>query len=222
MKKYASLSSAADGRYPGYRYQPVYRRTNVIRRRVRKDDAEEDKCRSVAALLLEGKTGDVLEKELRDKIQCDGPAASANELSKGALRALRTQARHSTPSWSGSQAASSTGESSIDSVSWNVQDITQTFAYPSMPQYPYSYSQPMPDFYTFDQALPFSPTAGSFRSRDVVLGGGLPSPVGYGSGWDRYSPPSSEIPFPVFGLDEDALLTDFSSALEQAQESNNW
>jgi hypothetical protein len=58
----------ADRRYPGYRYQPVYRRTNVIRRRVRKDDAEEEKCRSVAELLLKGKSGEALEQEINDKI----------------------------------------------------------------------------------------------------------------------------------------------------------
>lgn len=55
-------------RYPGYRYQPVYRRTNVIRRRVRKDDAEEEKCKSVAELLLRGKSGQELEQEIKDKI----------------------------------------------------------------------------------------------------------------------------------------------------------
>lgn len=53
-------------RYPGYRYQPVYRRTNVIRRRVRKDQAEEEKCNNVAQLLMEGKTGEQLAEEIRD------------------------------------------------------------------------------------------------------------------------------------------------------------
>ncbi|ORX38285.1 hypothetical protein BD324DRAFT_649662 [Kockovaella imperatae] len=94
-------------KYPGYRYQPVYRRTNVIRRRVRKDEAEEEKCRSVAELLLKGKSGEALEQEIKEKIQrgehiptpkkIKAPAIkadSASELSKGALRALRAQARH--------------------------------------------------------------------------------------------------------------------------------
>ena len=58
-------------RYPGYRYQPVYRRTNVIRRRVRKDEAEEEKCRSVAELLLKGKSGEALESEIKEKINKD-------------------------------------------------------------------------------------------------------------------------------------------------------
>ena len=54
-------------KYPGYRYQPVYRRTNVIRRRVRKDEAEEEKCKSVAELLMKGKVGKELEAEIREK-----------------------------------------------------------------------------------------------------------------------------------------------------------
>ena len=56
----------ANGRYPGYRYQPVYRRTNVVRRRVRKDAAEEEKCKSVAQLLMQGKTGDELAEEIKE------------------------------------------------------------------------------------------------------------------------------------------------------------
>ena len=55
-------------RYPGYRYQPVYRRTNVIRRRVRKDEAEEEKCRSVAELLIKGKSGEALEEGIKEKL----------------------------------------------------------------------------------------------------------------------------------------------------------
>lgn len=55
--------------------KPVYRRTNVIRRRVRKDEAEEEKCESVAKLLLKGKTGVALETEIKDKIQ-RGPSSS--------------------------------------------------------------------------------------------------------------------------------------------------
>jgi len=53
-------------RYPGYRYQPVYRRTNVVRRRVRKDAAEEEKCKSVASLLMQGKTGEELAEEIKE------------------------------------------------------------------------------------------------------------------------------------------------------------
>lgn len=49
----------------------------MIRRRVRKDDAEEEKCRSVAELLLKGKSGPALEREIRGKIQREaaGPGA---------------------------------------------------------------------------------------------------------------------------------------------------
>ncbi len=56
--------------------QPVYRRTNVIRRRVRKDEAEEEKCASVAQLLLKGKSGVALESEIKNKIR-RGPGSSS-------------------------------------------------------------------------------------------------------------------------------------------------
>ncbi|KAL7422333.1 hypothetical protein Q5752_002979 [Cryptotrichosporon argae] len=105
-------------KYPGYRYQPVYRRTNVIRRRVRKDAAEEEKCRSVAELLLQGKSGDKLEEEIHERTAPNAPArkkaaarrGSAIELSKGALRALRAQAkahaaRESSTDWSDTASA---------------------------------------------------------------------------------------------------------------------
>ncbi|WWD19274.1 hypothetical protein CI109_103732 [Kwoniella shandongensis] len=99
-------------KYPGYRYQPVYRRTNVIRRRVRKDEAEEEKCKSVAELLMKGKSGEELEEVIKEKINKgseeevgSSPSgrgekksssrknSQACELSKGALRALRAQIR---------------------------------------------------------------------------------------------------------------------------------
>jgi HMG box factor len=51
----------------------VYRRTNVIRRRVRQDEAEEEKCRSVAELLLKGKSGQDLEHEIKEKIKAPEP-----------------------------------------------------------------------------------------------------------------------------------------------------
>ncbi|ODO11053.1 hypothetical protein I350_01655 [Cryptococcus amylolentus CBS 6273] len=90
-------------KYPGYRYQPVYRRTNVIRRRVRKDEAEEEKCKNIAELLSKGKSGEQLEAEIKEKLANEKTKkksqsrkkdnAAASELSKGALRALRAQAR---------------------------------------------------------------------------------------------------------------------------------
>lgn len=55
-------------KYPGYRYQPVYRRTNVVRRRVRKDEAEEEKCKNVAELLMKGKSGQEMEEKLKEKV----------------------------------------------------------------------------------------------------------------------------------------------------------
>lgn len=44
----------------------MYRRTNVVRRRVRKDAAEEEKCKSVAQLLMQGKSGEELAEEIKE------------------------------------------------------------------------------------------------------------------------------------------------------------
>ncbi|WWC93345.1 hypothetical protein V866_000179 [Kwoniella sp. B9012] len=149
-------------KYPGYRYQPVYRRTNVIRRRVRKDEAEEQKCKSVAELLIKGKSGEDLENEIKEKIRNgNGVDNSSNdksssevvakdksssnsrrnsaacELSKGALRALRAQARqqsssHESGDWSdissvrGGRSGSARGQSRFDSRSLS---RTQSYAF---------------------------------------------------------------------------------------------
>lgn len=120
--------------------------------------------------------------------------------------------------------------------------MPQTFAYPQshstiqLAQPPmHMYPQPaLPtSFYTFDQALPFSPTGTSFQTsgplesnQDLLLGGAYLSPTyQYGarlelpvaSQWDRSLPPSSEIPFESLGFDgEDLLLQDFGAALAQA------
>jgi HMG box factor len=51
----------------------------VIRRRVRKDDAEEEKCRSVAELLIKGKSGQALEQEIRNKIQRNNAGPASNQ-----------------------------------------------------------------------------------------------------------------------------------------------
>jgi HMG box factor len=47
--------------YPDYKYQPVYRRSNVVRRKMKPDPVEEKRCTVVASLLLEGKEGAELE-----------------------------------------------------------------------------------------------------------------------------------------------------------------
>jgi HMG box factor len=47
--------------YPDYKYQPVYRRANVVRRKMKPDPVEEKRCTVVASLLLEGKEGAELE-----------------------------------------------------------------------------------------------------------------------------------------------------------------
>ena len=56
-------------KYPGYRYQPVFRRTDIIRRRVRKDPAEDEKVDAVAEALIKGKHGNKLEEEIKDQLQ---------------------------------------------------------------------------------------------------------------------------------------------------------
>ncbi|KAJ9123245.1 hypothetical protein QFC22_001441 [Naganishia vaughanmartiniae] len=98
--------------YPNYRYQPAYRRTDIIRRRVRKDPLEDDKCDAVASLLIQGKAGDALESEVKEKIaEKNGQPISPTqiklvvkkgrrkrkdapgELSKGAIRAQKAADR---------------------------------------------------------------------------------------------------------------------------------
>ncbi|WVQ63308.1 uncharacterized protein L199_001460 [Kwoniella botswanensis] len=99
-------------KYPGYRYQPAFRRTDIIRRRVRKDPAEDEKVDAVAEALIKGKSGDKLEKEIKNQIiqkgnesdsaQSEMSSSSrsrsrrrrdAGQLSKGAIRAQKAQAR---------------------------------------------------------------------------------------------------------------------------------
>jgi hypothetical protein len=46
----------------------VFRRTDIIRRRVRKDQAEDDKVEAVAEALIQGKSGEKLEKEIREQM----------------------------------------------------------------------------------------------------------------------------------------------------------
>ncbi|WVQ95634.1 hypothetical protein IAU59_002732 [Kwoniella sp. CBS 9459] len=96
-------------RFPGYRYQPVFRRTDIIRRRVRKDPAEDEKVEAVAEALIQGKAGDALESEIKDQMVSRSEASESEaestrstsrrrrrdvgQLSKGAIRAQRAQAR---------------------------------------------------------------------------------------------------------------------------------
>lgn len=72
MSATAALALAHDtadsDRYPGYRYQPVFRRTDIIRRRVRKDPAEDEKVEAVAEALIKGKAGQELEEEIKDQM----------------------------------------------------------------------------------------------------------------------------------------------------------
>ncbi|WVO21472.1 uncharacterized protein IAS62_002781 [Cryptococcus decagattii] len=85
-------------KYLGHRYQPVYRRTNVVRRRVRKDEAEEEKCKNVAELL----------------IALSRRPNGACELFKGALRALRAHARQRQQSFNSGDWSDLSSSTSID------------------------------------------------------------------------------------------------------------
>ncbi|KAK4685918.1 hypothetical protein P7C73_g4215, partial [Tremellales sp. Uapishka_1] len=298
------------------KWVPVYRRTNVIRRRVRKDEAEEEKCQSVAELLLRGKSGDALESEMMQQTQ-QTPEPSgrvkkgragqrkstpAVALSKGALRALRAQARHSesgSVNWSdvsrsnslererrGQSASFETPEpdhppyphategmayTHSDVVSWqkNGQEglgaisqqpsqsvPQQTYTYSQqdssneIPLDQYSYPQPPFEYFSYDQALPFSPSAQQFQfyvqpPEDNRLRYDVPSDVVFGSyseslsptaalfasqplsaRWDRSNQlllPSSEVPLDALPFDEqDLLLQDFGAALAQADGGSVW
>ncbi|KAJ9121701.1 hypothetical protein QFC22_002321 [Naganishia vaughanmartiniae] len=55
--------------YPNYKYQPVYRRSQVVRRQIKADPVEEKKCALVANLLLDGKNGDELTKETKRAVE---------------------------------------------------------------------------------------------------------------------------------------------------------
>jgi len=57
-----AIEAGADSRYPGFR------RTDIIRRRVRKDQAEDEKVEAVAEALIQGKSGEKLEKEIRNQM----------------------------------------------------------------------------------------------------------------------------------------------------------
>lgn len=73
-------------RYPNYRYQPVFRRTDIIRRRVRKDGAEDEKVDAVAAALIHGKAGAELEKEIQEQELVDPNADISPENSAARSR----------------------------------------------------------------------------------------------------------------------------------------
>ncbi|WVQ68497.1 uncharacterized protein L199_006705 [Kwoniella botswanensis] len=181
-------------KYPGYRYQPVYRRTNVIRRRVRKDEAEEQKCKSVAELLIKGKSGEDLENEIKEKIRngngtTNGSndnassesvkkdksnsnsrrSSSACELSKGALRALRAQARqqsssHESGDWSDISSVRGTGSGSNRGQSRsNSRSLSRT----------QSYAFEFEDNCDSDDQLEHDITQNQNQGQDQMLGYGL-------------------------------------------------
>ena len=65
-------------KYPGYRYQPVFRRTDIIRRRVRKDKTEDEKVEAVAEAMIQGKAGRALAEEVKEQVS-KSAAASESE-----------------------------------------------------------------------------------------------------------------------------------------------
>ena len=73
-------------RYPNYRYQPVFRRTDIIRRRVRKDGAEDEKVEAVAEALIKGKAGEKLEEEIKAQALVDENADISPENSAARSR----------------------------------------------------------------------------------------------------------------------------------------
>jgi HMG box factor len=75
----AANSLNAFDSYPDYKYQPVYRRTNVVRRKMKPDPVEDKKCTVLASLLMEGKEGVELE------------AAAAQEVHAVNKKRLRVQ-----------------------------------------------------------------------------------------------------------------------------------
>ena len=73
-----SLRSVPSLRHPGYRYQPVFRRTDIIRRRVRKDVAEDEKVEAVAEALIKGKAKGELEKEIKGQMSQRSEASESD------------------------------------------------------------------------------------------------------------------------------------------------
>ena len=71
--------------YPGYRYQPVFRRTDIIRRRVRKDPAEDEKVEAVAEALIKGKSGGALEKDIKEQMVALTEEVNSSRESEGDL-----------------------------------------------------------------------------------------------------------------------------------------
>lgn len=73
-------------KYPEYRYQPIFRRTDIIRRRVRKDPVEDEKVEVMAEALIKGKKGDELENEVKDVL---GDKVEASSESGASTRSRR-------------------------------------------------------------------------------------------------------------------------------------
>jgi HMG box factor len=69
MRSRASHAKSIFSSYPNYKYQPVYRRSQVVRRQIKADPVEEKKCALVANLLLDGKNGDELKKETKKAVE---------------------------------------------------------------------------------------------------------------------------------------------------------
>lgn len=65
-------------KYPGYHYQTVFRPTDIIRRRVRKDPAEDERVDAVAEALINGKAGNELEKEIKEQLVTRSEASESH------------------------------------------------------------------------------------------------------------------------------------------------
>jgi len=65
----------------------VFRRTDIIRRRVRKDVAEDEKVDAVAEALIKGKAKGELEKEIKDQMVQRSEASESD--AEGSIRSGR-------------------------------------------------------------------------------------------------------------------------------------
>ena len=148
----------------------------MIRRRVRKDPAEEAKCDDVAALLISGRSGTDLEEDIKHKVEFadtnpkskrvkrrGGEGAIA--MSKSAIRAMRSQTRTS-GSDGKSRGVSEVGTSESAGDSLLSTSITDDSFNPYMFDMPFGTAgllpYPQPEDFAYDQAPPFSPTRQAF------------------------------------------------------------
>lgn len=76
-------------RYPGYRFTPNLRSTKPLKRKVRRNgSAELARCREVAAMLVNGKEGDELERAVKRMDRKSRPELKDNSVPFSRTRAI--------------------------------------------------------------------------------------------------------------------------------------